>query len=1113
MPKTPSFREELISQIPALQLLAAMGYTYLTPNEALALRGGKKGNVVLEGILEPWLKAHNQVPFKGQTYPFSEANIRQAVETLTREPYDGLVRTNERVYELLTLGTSLKQTIHGDSKSFSLHYIDWQHPERNVYHVSDEFPVEKRGSHETRRPDIVVFVNGIPLVVVECKRPDLETESGKAFEEAVSQMLRNQRDVEIPHLFVYSQLLLAVSVNDAYFATTGTPKRFWAIWREQENGRPADVDADVQRLINQPLTEGEKERLYGWRKYAGYVRRYFDEREPKPPLNPPQGGGGEHFSQGEGGGHPPQGGGSKPPPHRGGQRGGRLPTPQDRTLYGLLRPERLLHLIYQFIVYDGGVKKIARYQQYFAVQETIRRVAHLNAQGTRTGGVVWHTTGSGKSLTMVMLAKALALHPNVKNPKVVIVTDRINLDEQIWGTFRACGKQVERASSGKDLARLIRQGNVDIITTVIDKFDTVARQKVRAEDVNVFVLVDESHRSQYGAIHAKMRQVLPQACYIGFTGTPLLKKEKSTAIKFGGFIHKYSMRQAVEDHTVVPLLYEGRMAELTVDQEGIDKWFERVTQGLSDEQKLDLKRKFSRSEEISRADQRVQQIAYDISDHYRRNFQGHGYKAQLATASKAMALKYKEYLDEFGILTSEVVISPPDTREGHEEVDNIQAPEPEAFWKRMMERFGSEETYNREIKADFSRADGVEILIVVDKLLVGFDEPRNTVLYVDKPLKEHGLLQAIARVNRLFEGKDFGYIVDYRGVLGELNEAMETYNALEGYDAEDVAGTITDVTAEIARLPQRHSELWDVFKTVENKKDIEALQRFLAPEDVRQRFYDALTAYARCLKVALSAVVFHEDTPEAQVATYSRDLRFFHNLRIAVRQRYAETIDYKDYERKVRKLLDSHIQSSDVVTVVEQVNIFDVEAFEAEIARLPTTAARADTIAHRVKRTVTENMEKDPAFYARFSRLIDETIQAYREERISEAEYLQRATEIMQTIQSGRDTSTPDKLYGYRDASAYYGVIREPLAQYTTDVAVPNMDDLIADVAIRLEQIIEERKIRDWTHNPDVQNEIKFAMEEYLYIIKGRHDIPLTGGDMDVILDSVLEVAKRRDRQ
>jgi len=1099
----PSFKEELISQIPAVRLLMALGYQYLAPEAALARRDGKKNHVILEEVLEPWLREHNQITFKGQTYPFSEANIRRAVETLRDEPYQGLIPTSERIYELLTLGASLRQTIDGDTKSFSLHYIDWQRPGRNVYHVTEEFTVEKRGSHETRRPDIVCFVNGIPLVVIECKRPDLETESGKAFEEAVSQMVRNQRDDEIPHLFAYAQLLLALSVNDAYYGTTGTPKRFWSLWKE-----PLNEDV-LHRAVNRSLGEARKLRLYGWRKHGNWIRRYFDERQA-PPSNSPQGG--EDLASLPWGGT--EGGARAPSPPLGGTEGGqeRLPTSQDRTLYALMRPGRLLHLLYQFIVYDGGQRKMARYQQYFAVQETIRRVAHLNTQGTRTGGVIWHTTGSGKSLAMVMLAKALALHPNIKNPKVVIVTDRINLDAQIWGTFKACGKQVVRAKSGVDLAELIRSRKADIITTVIDKFDTVAtRHKVRSSDTDVFVLVDESHRSQYGATHAQMRQVFRKACYIGFTGTPLLKGEKSTARKFGGFIHKYTMRQAVKDGAVVPLLYEGRMSELTVDQDAIDTWFERVTGGLTPEQKRDLKRKFSRDEEISRADQRIMQIAYDISDHYRRNLQGSGFKAQLATSSKAMALKYKHYLDDFGIVTSAVIISPPDTREGHEEVDG-PLPDMESFWKQMMARYGGEVNYNREIKEDFAREEGVEILIVVDKLLVGFDEPRNTVLYVDKRLREHGLLQAIARVNRLFEGKDFGYIIDYRGVLGELNEAMETYNALEGYDVEDVAGTITDVSAEIAQLPQRHAELWDVFKTVPNKQDVEALQQFLAPEDVRQKFYDALTAYACTLKVALSAVSFHEETSLAQVGTYKRDLRFFHNLRIAVKQRYAETIDYKDYEQRVRKLLDSHIQSSGVATVVEPVDIFDVEAFQAEVEKLGTPAAKADTIAHRVKRTVTEQMEKDPAFYAKFSRLIEETIEAYRQGRISEAEYLKKASEILRDVQGGRDADMPEKLHRFRDASAYYGVIREPLAQYTVDALGVDMDDLIADIAIRLEEIIEGKKIRDWTTNLDVQREIKRAMDEYLYSVKGRYDIPLTAGDVDVILDSVLEIAKQRDR-
>ena len=303
-----------------------------------------------------------------------------------------------------------------------------------------------------------------------------------------------------------------------------------------------------------------------------------------------------------------------------------------------------------------------------------------------------------------------------------------------------------------------------------------------------------------------------------------------------------------------------------------------------------------------------------------------------------------------------------------------------------------------------------------------------------------------------------------------------------------------------------------MFKTVDNKQDVEALQQFLAPEDVRQRFYDALTAYARTLKVALGAVRFHEETPLKQVETYQRDLRFFHNLRVAVKQRYAEAIDYKDYEQRVRKLLDSHIKSSDVATVVEPVNIFDVEAFQAEIDKLGTPAAKADTIAHRVQRTVTEYMERDRAFYQKFSRLIEETIAAYRQGRISEAEYLKRSSDILHTVQTGRDADTPDKLFHYRDAPAFYRAMCDPLARYEVDVPGTTKDELLADVAIRLEQIIEAHKIRDWTTNPDVQKEIKREMDDYLYSIKGRYDIPFTGGDVDVILDRVLELARQRDR-
>jgi type I restriction enzyme R subunit len=344
MPNALLFREELISQIPALQLLMGLGYTFLTPEEALAKRVGKLGNVLLEGVLLAWLREHNAITYKGQTYPFSEANLQQAVRLLKEEPAEsGLVRANEAIYERLTLGVSLPQTIEGDTRSFSLHYIDWHNPEDNVYHVTDEFSVQRSKSDDTRRPDVVVFVNGLPLVVIECKRPDREMTGGeKAVMEAVTQHIRNQKEDEIPHLFRYSQLLLAVSKNDALCGTTATSKKFWSVWREG-----TDIEAAVQTLLNQPLSTEQKRALFAHRDDAQPIWQYFDDLD---------------------------------------QAGPRLPTVQDRTLYSLLRPERLLELIYQYIVFDAGIKKIARYQQYFAIKETLARVAHRNPGGERGGG-------------------------------------------------------------------------------------------------------------------------------------------------------------------------------------------------------------------------------------------------------------------------------------------------------------------------------------------------------------------------------------------------------------------------------------------------------------------------------------------------------------------------------------------------------------------------------------------------------------------------------------------------------------------------------------------------------------------------------------------------------
>jgi type I restriction enzyme R subunit len=1065
------FLEDLVSQLPAMQLLQQLGYEYLTPTEAIDLRGGKRSRVVLEAILIEQLRKLNQITFKGQTHDFTETNLRTAVDALTNIPFDGLVKTNEQAFDLLTLGKAIEQTIDGNKRSYTLQYIDWGRPENNVYHIADEFEVERTASHELRRPDIVLFVNGIPLAVIECKRPD----ELDAVEVGISQHLRNQRQDEIPGQFIYSQLLGSICQNHGKYATTGTPRKFWSNWKEEHAD---DLNVKLAKLINTPLT-------------AEQLARMFESRKPWVVAKMK-----EVLAAGE-----------------------RLPSPQDRLLYCLFRPDRLMEMTYRYIVFDKNQKKVARYQQYFAIGETLARVTKSKGDSQRPGGVIWHTTGSGKSLTMVMLAKALSLEPTIKNPKVVIVTDRIDLDRQIWKTFLACRKSVERANSGSHLVQLVSQGKADIITTIIDKFESAAStHELRDESNNIFVLVDESHRSQYGLAHAKMKQVFPNACYIGFTGTPLLKKEKSTAQKFGGFIHTYPMRKAVEDKAVTPILYEGRMSELHGDQKAIDKWFERITEGLTNEQKADLKKKFRREEELTKTSERLYEIAFDIATHFCENFKGTKFKGQLAVSSKAMALKYHKLFEEIGkeypdrAVSTRVIISAPDTREDNETIEEEDVPEIQQFWQKMMQEFGSEKKYLEQIVDDFEKKPRPEIIICVDKLLTGFDAPCNTVLYIDKRLRDHNILQAIARVNRLFDGKDFGLVVDYRGIFGALDEAVKTYDALSDFDEEDLEGTFTEVEDEIAKLKERHTNVWSVFNGVQNKQDLEAMQQHLRPEDVRQDFYDALNEFSKTLQLAISSAKFHEETPKETVQRYIDDMKYFRNLRAAVKQRYNEAVDYKEYEDQIRNMVDKYIGADEVKRIVEPVNIFEVDNLEDELKEIEGTAAKADFIASRVKKTCVEKMEEDPVLYQKLSEVIDEAIQAYLEKRLSEEEYLRKMFEVWNEAKEQGSSKVPAELRSDPEAKAYFRLLQEGFENVSGDGRT-DLAAIAAETALKARKIVEERKIRDWTDNRDVVNAMMNDLDDLMFAAKGRYDLPLSGDDIDEMMEGIMRVAKRRETQ
>jgi type I restriction enzyme R subunit len=1071
---TPSYKEDHISQIPALQLLQKLGYQYLTPDEAMQFRGDKTTQVILEDVLRKQLKDINSIKIGSKREErFTSGNIEMGIRALKELPMnEGYINACESAYNLLTLGKALEQSIDGDKKSFTMRYIDWENIENNVFHVTEEYKVMRSTSKDHYIPDLVLFVNGIPITIIECKRPDMK----EPLKQAISQHLRNQQEDGIRSLYVYSQLSLSIATQEASYATNATPEKFWSKWQEKFNSETEEKEykQELVELKNQPLTKHEKDKLFSDR--FRYVRQYFDALESEDIL----------------------------------------PTLQDEYLYGLCRPERLMDLIFNFVLFDNGTKKIARYQQYFAIKKSIRRIHHIEG-GRRQGGVIWHTQGSGKSLTMVMLAQAIAMDKSIRNPKIILVTDRTDLDRQITGTFRKCGRFVENASTGKRLVDLLESKSDAVVTTIINKF-VAAMKKISKplESHDIFVLVDEGHRSQNGTFNIEMQKTLPNACFIALTGTPLFKKDKSTAAKFGGIIDAYTVDQAVKDKAVVPLLYEGRLAKQTVNASPLDTFFEMVSEPLTEYQKVDFKKKFSRADQLNSAEQKIYAIAWNISLHFRDNWQGKTpFKAQLVCDKKVNAIRYKEFLDEIGIVTSEVLISAIDEREGEDSAYEKSSEKENRFWKRMMDEHGNSKTYEKNIISRFKNQEDPEIIIVVDKLLTGFDEPKNTVLYLTRNLQSHKLLQAIARVNRIYPDKEFGYIIDYYGVIENLDDALAMYSSFEDFDADDLEGTLTNINEEIKKLPQKHSELWDIFKTVTNKRDAEAYQLLLKDEAIRVVFYDKLAAFAKGLKLALSSMQFHKEIDQKIIERYKEDLAMFMKLRMAVVERYSDAVDYKQYEGQIQKLIDTHITTEKVEVITELVNIFDKEKFQQEVENTTGKAAKADKIASRTAKHISEKMDEDPAFYKKFSQMLSETIAEYEEKRINEAQYLSKVQEIMENVLAHTDSDIPESLQQREIAKAFYGLTIESLIDKVQDPIVRK--EIAVQTALHIDDLIRasvldaEKPIIDWQQKTNITGKLLIEIGDYLIDeVRDKYNVLLSFGEMDQIATTCVEVAKLR---
>jgi type I restriction enzyme R subunit len=1059
---TPNTAEIYSAHVPALATLLALGWEYLPPAECLAMRGGNQA-VLLTPVLVDELR-RRKFAYRGKDHSLSPNAIDQIVRELSAPALnEGLMTANERLYNMLTLGIAVTEFVDGKRISITVPIIDWNHPLANSFLVTEEYELLAADGTHTRRPDIIGFVNGIPLLVIEAKRPDSGNPNKSMVEEGISQTIRNQKVDEIPQLFAYAQLLLSIGMTDGRYGTTKTPRKFWSQWREEEIGEDRFLSVKNKALAADPRATLMTHRVRE-------VREHFD-----------------HLWSGE-----------------------QAVTGQDRLLVSLASPTRLLELIRSYLLFDRKVGKIVpRHQQFFGIRSLLRQIGTIRPDGGREGGVIWHTTGSGKSFTMVMLCKALLLDAALRECRLVVVTDRRDLEKQLAGNFLSGGafgsdvadKEGERAKvrSGRDLARRIGRGTDRIIFTIINKFASATKlPECHNASADLIVLVDEGHRSQGGENHERMRNALPNASYVAFTGTPLLKEDKTTN-KFGRIVHAYTMKDAVADGTVTPLLYEERKPVLEINEAAIDNWFDKITVGLSDNQKSDLKGKYGKKGPVYGSANRIDLIAWDIAVHFNENFKtlDLGLKGQLATDSKLSAIRYKKALNATGLVSSAVIISSPDTREGHEDVDEAELPEVQQWWKDNVR--GDPEEYERQTIEEFSTEGRPDILIVVDKLLTGFDEPRNAVLYIDKPLKEHNLIQAIARVNRLHEQKKFGLLIDYRGILRELDTALAEYQNLAertqgGFDIADIDQLYANVSTEYKRLPGLHDALWAIFAEVKNRADIEQYRQILVPlveagkdgvsfdahQKVREDFYEALTTFGMCLKVALASRSFFWDgsVGEGQIATYKRDLKFFTSLRQMAKQDAQETVDFSAYEEQIRKLVDRYVMGEEIVAGDGVVIVNDLgQEPDPETWSDEKTRNETDIIKSRLRKTIEQELGNDPFAERYFSEMLKRAIEEAQAMFDHPGKQYALFKDLEQQVAAREVAGIPERVVANRHAAAYFGLFRLVLSESEILDASQTFEDL----SLSIDRIVTDAIAENSLNPHNIEAAIRKALLPLLF--------------------------------
>ncbi len=939
----------------------------------------------------------------------SEALIGRAVHELARTAADqslDLYDANRAVYGLLRYGVQVKQAAGEQHTTVAL--IDWANPDNNHFAVAEEVSVV--GPQHTKRPDIVLYVNGIALGVLELKRSIVTASEG------IRQNLDNQKRVFIRRFFTTVQLVLAGNDTEGLrYGTIETPEKHYLTWKE-----PAEP-GDPQLLL-------------------------------------------------------------------------------ERHLAQLCGKARLLELIHDFVVFDSGAKKLCRHNQYFGVKAAQERVRR------REGGIIWHTQGSGKSLTMVWLARWIREH--IPESRVLIITDRTELDEQIERVFRGVGEAIERTRSGQDLIDKLGAARPWLICSLIHKFgareegdiaayvaelQTSAARGFRPQG-DLYIFVDECHRTQSGELHKAMAALLPGTVLIGFTGTPLLKADKQKSIEvFGSYIHTYKFDEAVRDGVVLDLRYEARDIDQSISsQQKIDQWFASKTRGLNEIALAQLKQKWGTMQKVLSSKSRLEKIVADIifdMEMRDRLASGRG-NAILVSGSIYQACKFYELFVDQGFDRCAIVTSykpSPSDLKGEEtgeglterlrqyEIYNrmLGGQEPEAFEQAVKKRFVEDPAQ-------------MKLLIVVDKLLTGFDAPSATYLYIDKQMRDHGLFQAICRVNRLDgEDKEYGYIIDYKDLFKSLERSIHDYTsgALDGYDAADVAGLLGDrLRKGRERLDEAREAVKALCEPVAPPKDTAAHLHYFCAADTTDN--DALKAneprrialYKHTAALVRAYANLANELPEAgysarEIAAIKAEVGHYENVRREVKIASGDYVDLKVHEPAMRHLIDAYIRAEDSqkISAFDDITLIQllVERGTGALAALPAglagdPGALAETIENNLRRLIIDEHPLNPKYYEKMSELLDGLINERRAQASDYADYLARMTDLARQVQRPNAATYPSSL-DTRAKQALY-------------------DNLGGDeqLALALHNDIEQTRKDGWRGNMIKEREVRYAIRRHV---------------------------------